>query len=74
MDEDPPVGTSQGLFHLTEPMPAYAGSYLHRWDSPVHTHSFVEIAFAVDGAATHHSLAGRHDMRPGDVVLLRPGV
>jgi AraC family transcriptional regulator, L-rhamnose operon transcriptional activator RhaR len=40
----------------------------------VHTHSFVEIAFAVDGAATHHSLAGRHDMRPGDVVLLRPGV
>ena len=74
MDEDPPVGTSQGLFHLTESMPAYAGSYLHRWDSPVHTHSFVEIAFAVDGAATHHSLAGRHGMRPGDVVLLRPGV
>jgi AraC family L-rhamnose operon transcriptional activator RhaR len=74
VDEDPPVGTSQGLFHFTEPMPAYAGGYLHRWDSPVHTHSFVEIAFAVDGAATHHSLAGRHDMRPGDVVLLRPGV
>lgn len=74
MDEDPPVGTSQGLFHLTESMPAYAGSYLHRWDSPVHTHSFVEIAFAVDGAATHHSLAGRYDMRPGAVVLLRPGV
>ena len=74
MDEDPPVGTSQGLFHFTEPMPAYAGGYLHRWDSPVHTHSFVEIAFAVDGAATHHSLAGRHGMRPGDVVLLRPGV
>jgi AraC family transcriptional regulator, L-rhamnose operon transcriptional activator RhaR len=68
------VGTSQGLFHLTEPMPAYAGGYLHRWDSPVHTHSFVEIAFAVGGAATHHSLAGRREMRPGDVVLLRPGV
>ena len=74
MDEDPPVGTSQGLFHFTEPMPAYAGGYLHKWDSPVHTHSFVEIAFAVGGAATHHSLAGRHDMQPGDVVLLRPGV
>ena len=74
MDEDPPVGTSQGLFHLTESMPAYAGSYLHKWDSPVHTHSFVEIAFAVGGAATHHSLAGRREMRPGDVVLLRPGV
>ena len=74
VDEDPPVGTSQGLFHLTETMPAYAGSYLHRWDSPVHTHSFVEIAFAVGGAATHHCLAGRREMHPGDVVLLRPGV
>ena len=55
-------------------MPAYAGGYLHKWDSPVHTHSFVEIAFAVGGAATHHSLAGRREMRPGDVVVLRPGV
>ncbi len=72
--EAPPIGTSQGLFHLTETMPAYAGSYLHRWDSPVHTHSFVEIAFAVSGAAVHHSLAGRREMRPGEVLLLRPGV
>ena len=74
MTEAPPIGTSQGLFHLTETMPAYAGSYLHRWDSPVHTHSFVEIAFAVGGTAVHHSLAGRREMRPGDVLLLRPGV
>jgi AraC family L-rhamnose operon transcriptional activator RhaR len=74
VNEDPPTGTSQGLFHLTETMPAYAGSYLHKWDSPVHTHSFVEIAFAIGGAATHHSLAGRREMRPGEVLLLRPGV
>ena len=74
MDYDPPVGTSQGLFHFTEGTVAYAGRYLHKWDSPVHTHSFVEIAFAVGGAATHRSLAGRHDMRTGDVILLRPGV
>jgi AraC-like DNA-binding protein len=74
VDEAPPVGTSKGLFHLTEPMPAYAGCYLHRWDSPVHTHSFVEIAFAIDGTAIHHSQAGRREMRPGDVLLLRPGV
>jgi AraC family L-rhamnose operon transcriptional activator RhaR len=74
MHEQPPVGTSQGLFHFTEPMPAYAGCYRHLWDSPVHTHSFVEIAFAVSGSAAHHSLAGRSEMRPGDVVLLRPGV
>jgi AraC family transcriptional regulator, L-rhamnose operon transcriptional activator RhaR len=70
----PPVESNQGLFHFTEPMPAYAGSYLHEFDSPVHTHSFVEIAFAIGGSATHHSVAGRHEMRPGDVVLLRPGV
>jgi AraC-like DNA-binding protein len=74
VDEAPPVGTSQGLFHLTEPMPAYAGGYLHEHDSPVHTHSFVEIAFAVSGTATHHSQAGRRQMRPGDVLVLRPGV
>ena len=55
-------------------MPAYAGCYLHRWDSPVHTHSFVEIAFAVGGSATHHSQAGQREMPPGDVLLLRPGV
>ena len=74
MNEAPPIGTSQGLFHLTETMPAYAGSYLHQWDSPVHTHSFVEIAFAIGGMAIHHSLAGRREMRPGEVLLLRPGV
>ena len=55
-------------------MPAYAGCYLHKWDSPVHTHSFVEIAFAVGGSATHHSQAGRREMQPGDVLVLRPGV
>jgi AraC-like DNA-binding protein/mannose-6-phosphate isomerase-like protein (cupin superfamily) len=74
VDEDPPLGTSQGLFHFTEAMLAYAGSYLHKWDSPVHTHSFVEIAFGIRGAATHHCLAGRREMQAGDVVLLRPGV
>ncbi len=74
MDEDPPVGISHGLFHLTEHMPAYAGSYLHRWDSPVHTHSFFEVAFAVSGKATHRCLSGRQDVVPRDVILLRPGV
>lgn len=74
MQEDPPLGTSQGLFHFTEGTLAYAGPYLHEHDSPVHTHSFVEISFAVRGAATHHCLAGRQEVRAGDVILLRPGV
>jgi AraC family L-rhamnose operon transcriptional activator RhaR len=40
----------------------------------VHTHSFVEIAFVVSGTAVHNCLNGRREVRPGDVVLLRPGV
>jgi AraC-like DNA-binding protein/mannose-6-phosphate isomerase-like protein (cupin superfamily) len=74
VDDDPPVGTSQGLFHFTSCELAYAGCYLHDHDSPLHTHSFVEIAFTVSGAGTHNCLNGRHDLRTGDVVLLRPGV
>ena len=73
-DDDPPVGTSRGHFHFTEGELAYAGCYLHKWDSPVHTHSFVEIAFAVGGTGTHHSLAGKQELRASDVILLRPGV
>ncbi|HZR51116.1 MAG TPA: AraC family transcriptional regulator [Streptosporangiaceae bacterium] len=74
MSDEPPLGTSQGLFHFTEGTVAYAGPYLHDHDSPVHTHSFVEIAFAVRGAAIHNCLAGRRPVRRGDVILLRPGV
>jgi AraC family transcriptional regulator, L-rhamnose operon transcriptional activator RhaR len=74
MDDDPPVGTAQGLFHFTDGGTAYAGPYLHDHDSPVHTHSFVEIAFIVSGSATHSSLNGRREVRTGDVILLRPGV
>lgn len=74
VDDDPPLSSSQGLFHFTEGTVAYAGCYLHTHDSPVHTHSFMEIAFAVGGAGTHSSLAGRHELRAGDVFLLRPGV
>jgi AraC family transcriptional regulator, L-rhamnose operon transcriptional activator RhaR len=74
MDDDPPVGTAQGLFHFTDGGMAYAIPYLHDHDSPVHTHSFVEIAFMVSGSAVHNCLNGRRELRAGDVVLLRPGV
>ena len=73
--EDMPLDTSQDLFHFNEEGAlAYAGPYLHEWDSPLHTHSFVEIAFTIGGTGTHHSLAGRQPIQTGDVVLLRPGV
>ncbi len=73
--DDLPMDTSRTLFHFNEEGAlAYAGRHLHAWDSPLHTHSFVEIAFVIGGSGTHHSLAGRQHIEPGDVVLLRPGV
>ena len=65
------MGTAQGLFHFTEGALAYAGPYLHDHDSPVHTHSFVEIAFAVSGDG-HSQLPGRAAARcgPATSVLL----
>jgi AraC family L-rhamnose operon transcriptional activator RhaR len=74
MADDPPVGTAQGLFHFTDGALAHAVPYLHDHDSPVHTHSFVEIAFVVSGEGVHNCLNDRHEVRPGDVILLRPGV
>jgi AraC family transcriptional regulator, L-rhamnose operon transcriptional activator RhaR len=72
--ENPPLGTEQGLFHFTDGALAYAIPYLHDHDSPVHTHSFVEIAFIAGGAGIHNCLNGRREVRAGDVILLRPGV
>ena len=74
MEDDPPLGTAQGLFHFTDGALAYAIPYLHDHDSPVHTHSFVEIAFTVSGAGIHSCLNGRRELQAGDVILLRPGV
>jgi AraC-like DNA-binding protein len=71
---DLPMDTSQELFHFTDGALAYAGYHIHEQENPLHTHSFVEIAFAVGGEGVHHSLAGRQQLRRGDVALLRPGV
>lgn len=73
-DADMPMDTSHGPLRFTEGRLAYAGMHLHVAGHPTHTHQFVEIAFAVGGSGTHDCLAGRHEMTPGDVVLLRPGV
>jgi AraC family L-rhamnose operon transcriptional activator RhaR len=73
-DEDVPVDTSHGSLQFTGGTLAYAGLHLHVEGHPMHSHSFVEVAFIVGGSGTHNCLAGRHDLTPGDVVLLRPGV
>jgi len=76
MQEDPnlPMDTSGDVFYFRENALAYAGYHRHDEPNPLHTHSFVEIAFALGGSGTHHCLAGRRQLRAGDVVLLRPGV
>jgi AraC family L-rhamnose operon transcriptional activator RhaR len=68
-----PLDTSQDLFHFVEGALAYAGRYFHDEPNPLHSHSFVEIAFVLAGRATHQSLGGPQPLAAGDVVLLRPG-
>jgi AraC family transcriptional regulator, L-rhamnose operon transcriptional activator RhaR len=71
---EPPVELTQTLLHFVDATVAYAGRYLHEDVHPVHMHSFVEVAVMMSGEGVHHSLGGRHRLRIGDVVLLRPGV
>ena len=71
---EPPVENSRTMLHFVDGSVAYAGHYLHENDHPVHTHSFVEVAVITAGSGVHHSLAGRQQLRVGDVILLRPGV
>jgi hypothetical protein len=61
MDDALPMGTGQDVFYFTEGAVACAGYYLHAEDNPLHTHSFVEIAFAVSGAGTHRSPLVAHN-------------
>jgi AraC family L-rhamnose operon transcriptional activator RhaR len=68
------MDTSQDIFYFTDGALAYAGHHYHDEPNPVHSHSFVEIAFVIAGSATHLSLGGRQRLSVGDVVLLRPGV
>lgn len=72
--EQPPVAQARGLFFLTHGLQAYAGHYLHEGSFAPHTHSFVEIVVVTAGEGVHHSPAGRHRLRVGDVLLLRPGL
>jgi AraC family transcriptional regulator, L-rhamnose operon transcriptional activator RhaR len=76
MEEDPdlPLDTTRDVFYFTHGGLAYAGYHYHPHGHPLHTHSFVEIAFTIGGEGIHHCLAGRRALRPGDVLLLRPGV
>jgi AraC family transcriptional regulator, L-rhamnose operon transcriptional activator RhaR len=69
-----PVEVSGGRAYFTDGTLAYAGHWLHEEPMEDHTHNFVEIAVVTGGEAVQRSLAGRHQLGPGDVVFLRPGV
>jgi AraC family transcriptional regulator, L-rhamnose operon transcriptional activator RhaR len=71
---EPPVENTRTLLHFVDGSLAWAGHYLHEDTHPVHTHSFFEIAVVMGGAGAHRTLAGEHDLRVGDVLVLRPGV
>ena len=64
MEQDLPMDTSRDVFYFTEGALAYAGHYLHAMDNPLHTHSFVEIAFTIGGTGTHHCIACRRALQP----------
>lgn len=64
--------TRDRLFR-TQRAPAYVNNYNHFRDVEAHAHDFLELAFIVEGRGLHHSSLGVHTLRPGDVVLLRPG-
>jgi AraC family L-rhamnose operon transcriptional activator RhaR len=70
----PPVENNRKLLHFSDGAVAYAGQHVHQDTHPVHTHTFFEVAVVLAGEGVHQSLAGRQQLRVGDVLLLRPGV
>ncbi len=71
---DEPVTHTGTLLHFVEGTLVHAGPHVHENSHPLHTHSFFEIALVTGGDGVHHSLAGRQQLEPGDLILLRPGV
>ncbi len=69
------MDASTDVLHFAEEgAVAYAGHHVHDDAHPLHSHSFVEVAFVTAGAGAHVSRRGQERLRAGDVVLLRPGV
>jgi AraC family L-rhamnose operon transcriptional activator RhaR len=68
-----PVADVAGQMLFTRGVLAASGRHVHG-SIDVHTHGFVEVAVVLGGEGTHLSLAGRQQLRRGDVMFLRPGV
>jgi len=46
------LDTGREVFYFTKGGPAYAGYHFHEESNPLHTHTFVEIAFAIGGCGS----------------------
>ncbi len=66
------VRDRDGNVRLDAP-PLYVGLHRHRDGYPLHTHSFVEVAFVVGGTGNHVCGAVATPLRVGDVLVLEPG-
>lgn len=53
--------------------PIVAGVASHKLDFAAHDHDFVEIALVCAGRGDHDTIHGRHLIRAGHVIVLRPG-
>ncbi len=53
--------------------PIYARRGSHRLTEPAHNHDYLEVVLVLGGSARHRCPAGTRPLRPGDVIVLRPG-
>lgn len=58
-------GNGTSRIHVNHP--------LHRGDTPLHDHDFIEIAIVTAGQALHREIGGQRILETGDVVILLPG-
>jgi len=61
-------------FYFKEPMI----TAIHVWNQSVgpfkmHTHSFAELYYLVSGKGVFHVEGSQYQLRPGDIMLMRPG-
>ncbi|GAA2110080.1 hypothetical protein GCM10009841_31820 [Microlunatus panaciterrae] len=53
--------------------PVAADRYRVDGEVPTHSHDFLELAVLGSGAAVHVTRAGRQQLKPGTVLVMRPG-
>ena len=75
-----PAHTDLGLHRLTfaEMFPAMGAPVnvnlpIHRGDTPLHDHDFIEVALVIGGHAVHRTIHGQRAIRRGACFVIQPG-